>query len=144
MTIFDLTSMKRRPRFELPRGYTVAGVHAGRRCVRRRGEAASPARPLAVLVATAKERCSCKRRKDARVLVLSGEPINEPVAAYGPFVMNTRAEHHASDARTTRAARWATWADLGAVAAAFMKFSCGPHALCAGCSLGRGRLLSID
>jgi redox-sensitive bicupin YhaK (pirin superfamily) len=45
-----------------------------------------------VLFAQAGEEVALEARLDSTLLVLSGEPIREPIASYGPFVMNTREE----------------------------------------------------
>ncbi|WPP48743.1 pirin family protein [Catalinimonas niigatensis] len=44
------------------------------------------------LMANDGEAFDIEATEDAIVLVLSGEPIGEPIAAHGPFVMNTREE----------------------------------------------------
>lgn len=45
-----------------------------------------------VLMANDGERFQVKAVNQAKILVLSGEPLQEPIVAHGPFVMNSKAE----------------------------------------------------
>jgi len=45
-----------------------------------------------VLFSNAGEEITIKAKEHSVILLLSGEPINEPIAQYGPFVMNTHRE----------------------------------------------------
>ncbi|MCR3764455.1 pirin family protein, partial [Pseudomonas aeruginosa] len=38
------------------------------------------------------ERLELEANNDVRLLVLSGEPLDEPIIGYGPFVMSSQAE----------------------------------------------------
>lgn len=44
------------------------------------------------LLAKRGERVTLEAKQDTTLLVMSGQPIEEPIARYGPFVMNTREE----------------------------------------------------
>jgi redox-sensitive bicupin YhaK (pirin superfamily) len=79
-----------RAELDLPRGYTT-GLFV------LRGEIALPDAERAgetdlVLLTREGERLHIDVRDDATLLLLNGEPLDEPVAAYGPFVMNSKTE----------------------------------------------------
>ena len=71
---------------ELPRSYNAMAVVA-KGHVRSGGEAARAGELL--LFAHDGERVLLTAEDDSHVIILAGEPIDEPVIQYGPFVMNT-------------------------------------------------------
>ncbi len=53
---------------------------------------AVPDRNMAILENDGSGTISIEASEDARVLIIAGKPLNEPIAQYGPFVMNTGEE----------------------------------------------------
>jgi redox-sensitive bicupin YhaK (pirin superfamily) len=74
---------------DVPEGWTTAIVVL-RGALRIGGETVGEAR--FALLGTEDTRVSLEADTDALFLVLNGAPIDEPIAGYGPFVMNTREE----------------------------------------------------
>jgi redox-sensitive bicupin YhaK (pirin superfamily) len=74
----------------LPPGHT-AMLLVQRGAVRLDGKKEAKATEMAFLARDG-DAVKIEATTDARLLVLAGEPIQEPVVGYGPFVMNTKAQ----------------------------------------------------
>jgi redox-sensitive bicupin YhaK (pirin superfamily) len=75
---------------DLPEGHTALLVVLSGRVTVNGAEAAGAAEVLLLNREGAGARV--RTEADSDILVLTGEPIDEPIAGYGPFVMNTEAE----------------------------------------------------
>lgn len=90
MTMLDVTLVPggRLP-VELPRGHNAMAVVAKGR-VHAGGESAGAGELM--LFAHDGERLELVADEESHLIILTGEPIDEPVVQYGPFVMNSRQE----------------------------------------------------
>ncbi|HEY7156000.1 MAG TPA: pirin family protein [Gemmataceae bacterium] len=79
-----------RAEMTFPDGYTTLVLVLKGKAVMNGSETAGEA-DLAIFDRSG-DRITVEATEDATLLVLSGEPINEPVVSYGPFVMNTQEE----------------------------------------------------
>lgn len=76
--------------FEFPADYNTAAIVIEGR-IRINGTDTAPADHF-VLFRNDGGEFTIEADEDSVVLIISGDPIREPIAAHGPFVMNTRAE----------------------------------------------------
>jgi quercetin 2,3-dioxygenase len=93
ITVFDLVFQQAgASEFDLPQGHNSLVFALEGELRVGADERPVQAGELAVLERTGPGRVRLQAVAGARALVLSGEPIDEPVVAYGPFVMNTQQE----------------------------------------------------
>lgn len=91
MNIWDMrVKAGARMEFDVPEGHTTGLFVLSGRIRLGSGEEVSEAR-IAVLERTG-SRVVFDALEDTMLLLLNGEPIDEPVVGYGPFVMNTQEE----------------------------------------------------
>lgn len=77
--------------FKMPKGHTcLVFVLSGK--VRLHGDEIIEEAGLAVLDPEGEDFSLTALSADTKVLLLGGEPLNEPIVGYGPFVMNTKKE----------------------------------------------------
>ena len=76
--------------FRITDGHTLL-MHAFRGAVAVNGSSTLKETELAILHRQG-ETVTLKAEKESRLLLMSGEPIDEPVVGYGPFVMTSHAE----------------------------------------------------
>jgi quercetin 2,3-dioxygenase len=92
INVFDLHLKPGDPvKFTLPDGHNGAVVLLKGDVIVNGVEGLKGAARIAVLSDEGEE-ITIEPKEDSTLLVLSGEPIHEPVASYGPFVMNTEEE----------------------------------------------------
>jgi hypothetical protein len=76
---------------QLPEGFNVA-IHVAQGEAVFNGTENAAAKRLVKLSQEGEWVSIATGSEGARLLILGGEPINEPIVSYGPFVMNTQAE----------------------------------------------------
>ncbi|MGR9114971.1 MAG: pirin family protein [Gammaproteobacteria bacterium] len=92
MTVLDLRLQPGRTRLDVPSGWnTLLAVLNGKVLIN--GEREAKERQLVVLNRTGNY-LDLEANDEVKLLLLAGEPINEPVVGYGPFVMNSQNEIH--------------------------------------------------